>query len=478
MADTGEVTKSGRTIIVCFDGTMNEFDGDNTNVVKFLATCVLCQSRILTFIKQPGIGTWFNPGVVSPFFRWGARVLDGAFAWYLEAHVLEGYKFVMQNYRDGDKICIFGEIISPAKALAGMLYKAGLLSRDNKQQVPFAYKHYKSVDDEDVKVCSEFKRTFCQDVKIEFVGVWDTVASAGLLTGPSLPFTGSNKAIRTFRHALSLDEHRAKFRPNLYHRCEHHTEAAGTSENEHDTPVNGSVTPTNGLSASLRGVTKLFRKRSLREKPEPEDTCAPDTDVLEVWFSGCHSDVGGGAVLDSEPHSLSNISLRWMVRQIQQANCGILFDEHALEHAGIPAVVPRNEDTDAKSPTGSVTTSTGSEIEVEKDAEDAVQDTNDELKHELKSPMKLLWWLLEIIPLGHAWQDEDAVWHRKIRFVIPECLSRIERNVDSTFSVNFGRGRKIRDKHPYFHETVKLRMDKSKYEPKAKWVRGSQIYVS
>lgn len=52
---------------------------------------------------------------------------------------------------------------------------------------------------------------------ISFVGVWDTVASVGLFP-TFLPFTKSNTAIKTFRHALSLDEHRAKFKPSCYER--------------------------------------------------------------------------------------------------------------------------------------------------------------------------------------------------------------------------------------------------------------------
>ena len=32
---------------------------------------------------QPGIGTYFNPGVVSPIFQWCAKILDEAFAWFV-----------------------------------------------------------------------------------------------------------------------------------------------------------------------------------------------------------------------------------------------------------------------------------------------------------------------------------------------------------------------------------------------------------
>lgn len=34
----------------------------------------------------------------------------------------------------------------------------------------------------------------------------DTVASVGVIMGRTLPFVNSNKAIKTFRHALALDE--------------------------------------------------------------------------------------------------------------------------------------------------------------------------------------------------------------------------------------------------------------------------------
>lgn len=38
---------------------------------------------------------------------------------------MDGYKFLMQNYRTGDKICIFGfsRGAYTARALAGMLHK-------------------------------------------------------------------------------------------------------------------------------------------------------------------------------------------------------------------------------------------------------------------------------------------------------------------------------------------------------------------
>jgi uncharacterized protein (DUF2235 family) len=37
-----------------------------------------------------------------------ARTLDEMFAWYLSEHIMDGYKFLMQNYHEGDSVCIFG----------------------------------------------------------------------------------------------------------------------------------------------------------------------------------------------------------------------------------------------------------------------------------------------------------------------------------------------------------------------------------
>ncbi|EPT01124.1 hypothetical protein FOMPIDRAFT_1087437, partial [Fomitopsis schrenkii] len=163
-----------------------------------------------------GIGTYVSPGLVSPFLRWAAIVLDLCFAWYIDDHICSGYKFIMQNYRPGDKICLFGFSRGAyvARALAGMLHKVGLLPTDNMEQVPFAFKHYKRIGNDDV--AEKYKKAFCRTVRIDFLGVWDTVDSVGILWGRTLPFTAGNKAIRVFRHALALDERRTKFRPNLY----------------------------------------------------------------------------------------------------------------------------------------------------------------------------------------------------------------------------------------------------------------------
>jgi uncharacterized protein (DUF2235 family) len=57
------------------------------------------------------------------------------------------------------------------------------------------------------------------------------VSSVGLIP-KTLPFAKTNNWVRTFRHAVSLDEHRAKFKANLWHRNKVHGEVDEEEENE------------------------------------------------------------------------------------------------------------------------------------------------------------------------------------------------------------------------------------------------------
>ena len=75
-----------------------------------------------------------------------------------------------------------------ARALAGMLQKVGLLPLCNDAQLPFAYDMYAHVAvtspghdateeeiraaEEEIDLVETFKRTFCREVTVEFLGVW------------------------------------------------------------------------------------------------------------------------------------------------------------------------------------------------------------------------------------------------------------------------------------------------------------------
>lgn len=461
-----------RTLVLCFDGTANEFGERNTNVVKLYSILKKDDPKSQLCYYQAGIGTYFKPGVVSPLFRFAAQTLDEMFAWYLSGHIMDGYKFLMQNYHEGDHVCIFGfsRGAYTARALAGMLHKVGLLSKDNHEQISFAYKLYKSSKRKDNKLAARFKKVFSCDVPIEFLGVWDTVASVGIVSARTLPFVGTNDTIKWFRQALSLDERRAKFRPNLHHRQ--------------------AVTPK--YPSARRSITRAFTVPMVPDTPHDTHynsshnqdlakTSESDTNkkVLEVWFAGCHCDVGGGHMKDTKLHSLSNIPLRWMVREILKTRSHIFFDETALNEWGIsmemikqaphsdlmhrfhnPQVAPTPpETTDMPSLgqgwAGTEVTPTSPES-LDADALDAVQGAGDQLKS------NVFWWLIEIIPTNYMWQNRQDEWV-------------------GGWSVNCGRGRKVPSHpRPLFHESVRTRLQDPDldYIPAARYERGVEEYVA
>ncbi|TFK69783.1 hypothetical protein BDN72DRAFT_959293 [Pluteus cervinus] len=111
----------GRTIICCFDGPGNKF-GENSNVVRFFRALKKDAPEQLVYY-QPGIGTYTKYQPLTSFFSTLLSKVDEALALYLNEHVKEG--FVMQNYKEGDKIYLFGFSRGAyiARGVAEMLYQ-------------------------------------------------------------------------------------------------------------------------------------------------------------------------------------------------------------------------------------------------------------------------------------------------------------------------------------------------------------------
>lgn len=90
----------------------------------------------------------------------------------------------------------------------------------------------------------------------------DTVCSVGLIPR-TLPFTRSNTTIRYFRHAISLDERRARFKANYWHRL---------SDDDQQGTKPGEMPQSNHCH--------LDHKKYANDDEPPR--------VREVWFAGCH----------------------------------------------------------------------------------------------------------------------------------------------------------------------------------------------
>ncbi|KAF7293119.1 Zn(2)-C6 fungal-type domain-containing protein [Mycena kentingensis (nom. inval.)] len=468
-----------RTLVLCFDGTGDQFDDDNSNVVNFFSMLKKDDPSQQLVYYQAGIGTYNIPQVARPWLAKVHRTIDAMLGYHLNSHVMGGYEFLMQNYQHGDKICLFGfsRGAYTARALAGMLHKVGLLPKCNHQQVPFAYKMYSKDDEAGWKQSTAFKKAFSIDVDIEFLGVWDTVASVGLIPR-RLPFTRSNTHVRYFRHAIALDEHRARFLPNFWNRVEEalrvgEREMHGPSSRKREAPQSEHLAQEEAEheehhdKEDSEGEKKVTRRSKTLHRLETEYSGGERhaTHVEEVWFAGAHCDVGGGAHPNDTRNHLARIPLRWMIRQCFLLQTGIIFHADTLRLAGLepstlyPRVLPRPPPpampASIQTPTGTTAERTRKFVsEEEEDLVDALCPINDELKR------VRAWWLLEWIPQQLRFQDHDKgdSWVKKL--IIHRARGRhIPRQ--STHGVKI-------------HRTVKMRMDALGYEPRARLKMGTE----
>ncbi|KAG0706277.1 hypothetical protein DFH29DRAFT_798675 [Suillus ampliporus] len=226
--------KEGRNLVVCIDGSSNRFGLRNTNVVELYSKLVKSESQ-LTYYNS-GVGTHARPTWRSLTYvhYWLSNKVDLLIAWNLETVILAAYKWISDNYKDGDRIYLFGfsRGAYQARAIAGMIHRVGLILPGNTEQIPFAFELYSNIEEKVPKakgsrgehvmaneLAETFKRTFCRShVHIHFIGVWDTVSSVGVVRGKTLPSTTNrDHHMCYFRHALALDERRVKFLPEYIH---------------------------------------------------------------------------------------------------------------------------------------------------------------------------------------------------------------------------------------------------------------------
>ncbi|HYL16263.1 MAG TPA: DUF2235 domain-containing protein [Terriglobales bacterium] len=255
-----------KNIVICCDGTGNEFGEQNSNVVK-LYKMLICDAAQVAYY-HPGVGTMGARNALTGIGKWWTRTIGLAFGYGISDNVSDAYQFLMKTFEPGDRLYIFGfsRGAYTARALCGMLHIVGLLSEGNEGLIPYAIRMIKGKPIS-FGVAEDFKRTFSRECKPHFIGVWDTVSSVGwVYNAVRFPFTTAahNPDLNLVRHAISIDEHRAFFRQNLF----------GTPNN-------------------------------------------PQQDIQEVWFAGVHSDVGG-SYPESESQ-LSKIALRWMVCEAELA---------------------------------------------------------------------------------------------------------------------------------------------------------------
>ena len=253
----------GKNIIVLSDGT-GQKGGDryNTNVYKLFQLLEDRTDRQVVFY-DPGLGTDWH------------RITGSIAGRGISKNILDCYRFIFQNFEADDQIYLFGFSRGAAtvRSLSGFLHLFGILPKCREDLIEEAFRIYRIGNDKKrIKKAGELvERNSTMWCKIKFLGVWDTVAALGLpfkwlsyFLDHLFPHRFHNfrlsDSVSCARHALSIDDERKTFHPTLWERL---------------------------------------------ENPQPGDR------LKQVWFSGVHTDVGGGY----KEEELSNISLCWMIEE-------------------------------------------------------------------------------------------------------------------------------------------------------------------
>lgn len=314
-------------------------DGTGNSSAKFFKTNVwrLYQAIDLSVPDEGAVRQVvdYDSGVGTSSFK-PLALLGGAFGVGLKRNVLDLYRFICRHYEPGDRIYAFGfsRGAFTIRVLIGLIAQMGVVRATDKLLLDLltsdAYREFRRcfrLSGDRLLVGNRSKRFNRTDLVVEplrnlrdrlirrkrarhglpyldgehriavdevaFVGVWDTVAAYGFPIAEitkgidkwvwplSMPDYKLSEKVRRARHALALDDERDTFHPLLWDEVhERRLVAAG----------------------------KVDESR-----------------MRQVWFTGMHSDVGGGYPDDS----LAYVSLVWMAEEAVAA--GLRLQPDALD---------------------------------------------------------------------------------------------------------------------------------------------------
>jgi uncharacterized protein (DUF2235 family) len=267
-----------KRIVICFDGTWSKpadealpADGQvETNVCRFYES-----------VKDQGVdGTkqvkWYDEGVGT---KWYDRFIGGAIGAGLELNIVQGYEFLAKQYEAGDEVYVLGfsRGAYTARSLVGMIRNCGLIyPKHLALRVAMAYGIYRTRDDNvDSFTAKLFRNSFSREIKIKFIGVWDTVGALGIpldvLKDVNMKFyefhdTKLSDIVESAYHAVAIDEHRQDYMATVWN-----------------------------------------------------PATAPQQKLEQRWFIGAHCDVGGGY----KDRRLSDLTVSWMQQKASASGLAI-----------------------------------------------------------------------------------------------------------------------------------------------------------
>src|SRR5579871_2937806 len=233
-----------KNIVICCDGTGNQINDTISNVLKLYR--MLEKDAGQRVYYHPGVGT---VGLQSTWGRWKqeAYAIRGlATGAGLDEDTLAAYRFLCETYQKDDRIYLFGfsRGAYTARVLAAFIQVIGLLPPDQIDLAGYAFSTYKNASanaqnssgkDPANQAAGLKPKQFLEaawhfsqiaggyPVPIEFIGVWDTVASVIVprqdqfrFDLQTLVYTRRNPSVKKFRQAIAIDERRRMFRLNKW----------------------------------------------------------------------------------------------------------------------------------------------------------------------------------------------------------------------------------------------------------------------
>jgi uncharacterized protein (DUF2235 family) len=265
-----------KRIVFCFDGTWAA-PLTNTNVYRLYKALTVTADQV----------TYYDDGIGADATGL-ARVLQGATGDGLFQKVQDGYTKIAHVFEPGDQVYLFGfsRGAYTARSLAGMIASCGLPSGSFTDDcVTQAFAAYRNPVNR-ASMLAQISPCGLASAALQMVGVWDTVGALGIpaLVGGidqkqyGFLDTTLHPDVKSAYQCLAIDEHRAQFPATLW-------------------------------------------------TGDP----APGQILEQVWFCGCHGDVGGGTVPGGPVDGgtrLCDITLGWMIGKAQAQ--GLTFDPAAI----------------------------------------------------------------------------------------------------------------------------------------------------
>ena len=350
-------------------------DGTGNSSAKIFKTNVWRLFQILDLRDPTKQVAFYDDGVGTSSFK-AFAILGGVFGFGLKRNVIDIYSFCCRNYRPGDRIYCFGfsRGAFTIRIVAGMIARQGLVNYNNDEAdlarfAADAYRLYRrrftggiakylgyiGIDLRGMRdfVIRQWRKLRHQSVSappptsiesIHFVGIWDTVDAYG---GPieemtraidywiwplSMPDRFMSAKVHKACHALALEDERDAFRPVIWDQRYVRGTASVSGQTKTEWLFDINYDPRSDAAKAVEPAPHL------RTDAAPIDRQR----ISQVWFTGVHSDIGGGYPQDG----LSYVTFDWMLDRA--AAYGLKYFDEPRELLVDPQINPNDKLNDSR----------------------------------------------------------------------------------------------------------------------------------